>query len=441
MTIVLTPLEIDNSDPTELILRIPNAQGGILDLRNEMQRRNPGNGPQAPGWALAIVSEGLQPIGSIKIGDDFESPIRTSLKTTVKRELALGESIIANTVRGLIEELIVDHADPIGVDRWAMPSPTGEGFEIYLGSQIIVRRRFNISSDPLRDAVLIREQRDYRRARELTLSGVNPPDFHRRYLQFLKDAYRTEDHEQFIPSDLPRETPIPRATVIRDSFVEGIDTILSAHTPTPVNWGVWQKIAAGGELTVIAATDDITADASAVHYRANSSLDTKAHYCEMDTTEGTGGTARRWGVITRYKETGIAASDNDHYQLRWEGNDILFIFRDDNGISTTLASLVVPRVGTQLLRLESSSLDAHRGLVDGVEVIGPVTDATYTFLRTGIYGRFNGVAGSGQANNWEAADIVPPPPPPPPSEPHPEYGQARAAIGDPSVYGATIVRS
>lgn len=33
------------------------------------------------------------------------------------------------------------------------------------------------------------------------------------------------------------------------------------------------------------------------------------------------------------------------------------------------------------------------------------------------------------------------PPPPPPLEPHPEYGQGRAAIGDPSVYGATIVRS
>ncbi len=36
---------------------------------------------------------------------------------------------------------------------------------------------------------------------------------------------------------------------------------------------------------------------------------------------------------------------------------------------------------------------------------------------------------------------APPPPPPPPGEPFPEYGQLRTAIGDPPVYGATILRS
>lgn len=440
MAIFLAPFQIDNSDPAELILRIPNAQGGVLDLRNEIQRRNPGNGLQAPGWAVAIVSEGLQPVGSIKIGDDFKSPIRASLKATVKRELALGETIIASTVRELIGELMIQHADPIGVTRWAMPSPKGGKFEVYLGNQIIVRRVFDIASDPLRSAVLMREQRDYRRTRELTLVGIHPPDFYRRFLQFLKDVYRTEDHEQFIPSDLPRETPIPRSTVIRDSFVEGIDTALSAHTPTPSNWGAWEFVGStGGVITCIATSDDITADASNSFYRANSSLDTTAQFCQLDTTEGTGGTRRRWGVITRYKETGIANSDNDHMQLRWEELGFLVINRVDNGISTVLVSLVVPRIGTQLLRLESSLLDAHRGLVDGIEVIGPVTDGTYTALRTGLFGRFNGVAGSGQADNWEAGDIVPPPPPP--LLPQPEYGQRRAAIGDPSVYGATIVRS
>ena len=414
MAIILSPLQRRTDDETFPTWHVPNALGSVFDLRNEFQRRNPGRGLLAPGWALAVVPSGLVHPDSIVIGDDFDSPVNDALKNTIRRELNLGETIAASTPLAISAELMIHHGDPVGVNRWAMPSATQGAFTCYLGGVRIAQRRFDINdvNDSRHSAILRRERADYRKARELSLLGTHPPDFHRRYLTYLMEFYQTDNHELFIDSDLPNEKPLPRRTEIRDTFFQAGDITLSSHTPTPTNWGPWQEVNnIGGNINVIAATDVIEETNGIIAtYRANSSLDGKAQSCDMDLTGGSGGTRRRMGVITRYKETGTAASDNDHYLALWNHDDTdLELFRVDNSSPTLLATMSKAIIGTQNLELESDGNDNHRVFVDDTLELGPSTDATYTALRCGVRARDNG-ATEATGDNWRAQDLVAPPP-------------------------------
>ncbi len=415
MAIILSPwartLEDDGGPDGQVFCRVPGLVGGVFDCRSEAERRNPGTGPLAPGRALAVVTAGREHPDSILLGEDWESPVSDATTVSIQAELGLGEPIVARTPRDIAAELMIHHGDPVGVSRWAMPSATEGAFTCYLGGVMVANRRFDINDigDSRHSAILIRERADYRRARELSLQGVHPPDFHRRYLTYLMEFYRTEDFGLFIDGDLPREGPLTRRTTIEDTFVEGSDTDLVSHTPTPSDWGSWEEVQnIGGNMGVIAATDVIEETSGIfVRVRANSSLDGKAHSCDMDLTGGSGGTRRRQGVLTRFKETGTAAADNDNYLAFWNHDaSELELFRIDNGSANQLGSTIsLSIVDTQNLLLESDGSDNHRVFVDGGLEIGPETDATYTALRCGVVGRDNGTV-EATGDNWRAQDLV-----------------------------------
>ena len=125
--IVLSPwvrtLEDDGGPRGQIHCRVPGLVGGVFDLRNEMQRRNPGSGPLAPGWALAVVTPGRQHPDSIRIGDDWESQVNDAAVATIQTDLGLGEAIVSRNPKDIAAELMIHHGDPVGVSRWAMPSP------------------------------------------------------------------------------------------------------------------------------------------------------------------------------------------------------------------------------------------------------------------------------------------------------------------------------
>ena len=411
MSIVLTPLVIE-TDPSELDepgrfpsaplkkkLRVPEMVGTILDLRSQFQRENTGNGPTAPGYVMANVPAGLEHRDAIVIGDDFGSLVNGGVRQTLSRELDMGNGSViqAMTPAAIAVELLMEHADPLGVTRWGIPFPGIAGvLHIYMGGLELLRRRIDIRTDAFRGPLLARAQENYRQARAETNAGLHPPGHHRRFLQTLLWKFDTNDYEQFIASDLPIETPLTPSTIRGDTMVEAADTTLQNHTATGPNGGhdYTEINNVGGDCTVEEATDDLHASVTVSTYRADSALQTPDMYCQAIVNYGSGGSRRRWNLMTRYNPSGAGSGSNDFYQAHAEedgaGVHELVEMTDDS--DTVIASSAQDPADGDLMRLESNGTN-HVIVVNGIIIAGPASDATHSTTSAGVGGRHNGTTG------------------------------------------------
>ena len=299
---------------------------GLIDLRTVPEMGTPG--PVAQGFGFAAFPN-LTPLppGSIPLGDGLSRSLTQRQKNNVKAAFSLGENIVAADLLGVIRELLVQHADPTGQARLKPLLPTVNGrMEMHLGGHSqVLSEIYDPTAHPL---VLELVQEDYRQVREETLGrmarGISnrDPQFHRRYLQALVEKYgRWFNWEELIPSDLPRETPLPHGTTLQDTFVETSDTSLDAHTATGPNSGFsWAEVE--GDYLVVAATDraedQSTSDNSA---RAESDLASADHFSENDISRSSGGGSRRAGAATRFAAAAttyyrfVIALEDDEYQI------------------------------------------------------------------------------------------------------------------------------
>ncbi len=104
---------------------------GLIDLRSPAQIRSDGI---AEGYGLFATRVRQTIPDSIYLGDSLHGQIDT---TTLKRELGLGEDIVATGLGEVIYELLTMHADPMVSTRWGclMPCQNGRN-EIWLGGRI-----------------------------------------------------------------------------------------------------------------------------------------------------------------------------------------------------------------------------------------------------------------------------------------------------------------
>ncbi|MCI0439812.1 MAG: hypothetical protein L0177_11880 [Chloroflexi bacterium] len=419
MAVYLHPWEWKTPDDNGPRWQIPGAAGAVLDMRNHAAAASPG---LSTGYAFALMDSPPTHPDAVALGE-LDETLQASEAASIESLLGLGTGeIVARTPRLIIAELMQHHADYTRLARWTPIQPTIRGnLEVFLGRGLIAARRYFLTDDSYSDMLrqAIREAQ-YRPIWQAVQDGKLPPEHHRRLLTILMEKYRTTDYEQFIPADLPNETPLPRASTIGDTFVEASDTALASHTATGPNSGFsWTEnvnTGGGGDLTVIAATDDIEANSNASgYYRANQSLDGGDHYSQMAVSMGSGGTRRNWSVLTRVEHTSAFgnAADADLFQ---------FIVVDDSGnmainvvtnnTATELASASASVSGTQTLKGESSG-SSHTLYIDGVSKV-TASDGSYTGqLRAGAQGRHNGTT-LGRGDNFEAADLGGAPSGPPP---------------------------
>lgn len=227
--------------------------------------------------------------------------------------------------------------------------------------------------------------------------------------------------------------------IANDTFVEGINTVLELHTPTGPNPGsAWTSV--GGAQAVIAAIDKTRGTpVSGNRFQMDDDLEFDQMDVQIaidfDVTVIPGDGV--FGGPTGRHNTTVPAVAAYEFSYNWNVGVTFgsFVLQDSGGSDAFEEDWGVPTT-SQLMLLQIRDND-HRGFADGIEKVSRVTNVGSGDQSGGQFlGSFTGGINM-FGDNYESEGIAPPTP----LEPWPEYGQPRAAIGNPSVYGATIVRS
>ncbi len=211
-----------------------------------------------------IIFDGLY------LGDNLNS--RLSIGIISELNTKFKTTFAANTALDFLWELLTLKADVSGLTRPRLLMPTVDGdMELHLRNHSIIRSE---KFDPVKHPkVLELERENYRKVRSETLRFRTDKTFHRKYLQRLTEKY-TLDWRQFIPDDLPQETPLRRGTTITESFNQADGTVLGPdQTHTEVT-GEWETI--GNELHMV------TNFGPAKSERVEADLAGDDHFVELD---------------------------------------------------------------------------------------------------------------------------------------------------------------
>lgn len=385
-----------------------NTIGARLDLRTKFQYDEPG---EIAGYGIFVLDELLLCKGArvlVALPADLDKELTGQEKTALEVGLGLDNAAItANTTREVIFSLFTSLASERGVTS-IIPNRKRE-LSLYLGPWKLKSERVLDFTNHAYILTTIQEQ--YRVIRENTLRGDNPPKHYSRFLTLQLERYKTKDWQQFIPSDLPKETPLPVASVIGDTFVEGSDTALESHTATGPNGGFsWSRMteSGGGTAEVVAATDNVfVTNTSPGVFRAESALDSGNHACDMDVNIGSGGARRRISVLTNFNGTGVNAAAEDYYQFRVNDDVGDFeIVEVTNSSEVILNSVTDTISGTQNLKGENDggTLTLY---IDDVSKL-TASDATFgAVLETGIAIRKADTSNL-FADNYECSDLAAP---------------------------------
>lgn len=163
------------------------------------------------------------------LGDSFTSELSDTQRKGIESALGLPVGAITNTRFALIvRELVTRLADPTG-NTYHKPIL---GRRVILGNSYIPLAG-QVKADPDWQAkALERKKLDY--AKIVDQYGI---DKARNWL-YVQNLY--QDRYGFNAENIaPGVSPDPNDPQIDDTFTEGVDTSLDAHTPTPTNWGSW----------------------------------------------------------------------------------------------------------------------------------------------------------------------------------------------------------
>ena len=276
------------------------------------------------------------------------------------------------------------------------------------GHSLIKSEPFERVDHPL---VVAAEQYRYRQIRENSLLRGDA-QMYKRHLQTLVDKYKLPA-EEFIASDLPRETPLPRATTKGDTFIEDSgDVALISHTATGPNGGFsWSEIAnAGGDADVVDAQDAVDHNGTTGYWRAEDDVDADDMYVEADIQDYGSGSRRRWNVWGRFFPTGATSAALDGYTFEGDhdtGEHELYEWT--NGSPTSLGQDGTNPADGDNIRVEMNGTDIT-GVLNGSDLIGPITDVTsHPNTRAGFTGRITDR--NGYLDNFEYADLAAAPAP------------------------------
>ena len=364
---------------------------GAIDLRSLSDMGTP---MVADGFGIFALTARDDMVGRF-LGEFMDDIVPLSERRGLGSDLGIGvQAIVATTPRTIIEELLIQHADPQGLSRLKPLMPTRAGMmEIHLGGYSKI---WSEPFDPVRHPhVLQVVQGSYRRVRRDSLAGKHrgprdgPPDlqFHRRYLQGLAEKYgRWWQWEELIPPDLPREDPLSHDTTVTDDFSGD----LSNWTQILGTWGI------------VTAHLEVTTDSGDVNnsIRHNTSLAGDDHYAEakLKVTTDTS------GAVT-YTTARFTGKDD------WYGGGTLDEFTDSDQLEKNVAATRTS-LGTNSrnwidgetgrLKVDGSSLDF---LVNGVSKV-TATDTAHTGqLLVGCL-TDNGSPGFNEWDDFEAADLA-----------------------------------
>ena len=345
---------------------------------------------------------------AISLGDDLDGKIDRAM---VVQEFGLGEALVSKSVRGVIWELTTMHADPTGVDRVAPVMPTSRRkLEIHLDG-LIYSSDFDIRNSTEASVVKKRLQEDYRRIREIARDPKTsvPSDHHRKVLGHWKKKFRTDDHEQFIPTGLPNESPLKPATTVSDDFNRSNENLEASANWSLLNGG------AGTESLVVFSNqcrEDTTSATGHSHAQYQTALSSDDHTAEI-TIEAlvAPGSARSWGGASARCSSNSGSANAYNYQATIDSSSVVrgrLLKFTGTGPSTTVLIDETETVNTSDIVLTKADGSNISGSIAGVVTGGPTTDTSLTGdLNVGLASRIaSGSVGDIELDNFSGSDLA-----------------------------------
>lgn len=321
--------------------------------------------------------------------DTLDSHITRAKVDAIEDRLGLLRgTIVSDSPRAIIVEILTQHADPTGVARW---KPLLSDV-IYLGGFSPIWRGtawWKPGADPVwRGLALRTRQDDYRRIREQTLGSQH----YKRVLDYWREKYRLPP-ELFVPSGLPFEGVLPHQTTITESFNKAdADTLGPDLT--------WTEVV--GDIDVASNQASGQSTTTANEARAESDLSSDDHYAQVDVTVY--GVQDNATVAARY---GSTDRTNYLFIIQNHTSATFRLFKLVAGSATQIASVddTAPTVTfTARIKVDGSDIE---GLIDGVSKVGPTSDTANTGQTRGGIG-MSGLEAAGDVtvDNFEAADLA-----------------------------------
>ena len=380
-TYVLAPWTWDSGEESKWRRPVSGKLLGLVDLRSLPQQAAR---VTASGFGFFAYSEPVSIPGAIELGSSLDDSLTTANKRKVERAISReggwNISLEADTVRGILAELLTVGADPTG-QRFARPLLSEE---IHLGGIVW---RGKIRDSPIWQAnVLSVYQQDFQRLRQES----DDTDHHRRVLGALDLRLRSYGLRA---SDISSELePLPPSTTITESFNTGDSSTLGPDLS-------WTEI--NGDWEIVSnqvRADGITAISLA---RADSDLSSADHYGQLIVV-ALGVSSIRLGASARVQTADGTTVTAYYADLR--NNDELELEKVIGGTDTGLASTAqtVSLPDTVKVEINGSTLKSY---FNGSEV-DSVTDTGITGnLRAGLMTR-TFLTAVADGDSFEAADLA-----------------------------------
>lgn len=372
---------------------------GAIDLRTLPQMRLRGGAPQGYAWAI-FDAPSTNP-DAISLGDSL-GPVRDFLKRTIENALGLGERLVANTLSGILWEVLTTQSDPLGLGRTKTLLPTRAlRLRVACTGMDLGMRRVIPEVSAEWPGILAVLQGDYSLTRREVLAGRLPEDHHLKVLGGLARQYRL-DYREFLGNE-PDEGVLRPQTTLSETWPGADDT---GGINGDLNWtlvlGNWDK------LSNVASLRDNNAAFNTA--RCDSVLSSTNQRVDIDVVALTppsagailGGPAARYasGAETYY----IAALGDS----AGGGSGGVRFWKVITGTATELdsnRSVTISLPDTMRIDVDGSVMRSY--LNGGLE--HDFTDSSITTgTQGGITGRIvaGGAAGDYECDNWLANDVV-----------------------------------
>lgn len=374
-----------------------------IDLRPNTEQDTPGTG-------IFVLPAGVDP------GPDFDpigaGPLSEIFPKEEQRKVFASRigvaTVSGDTWADWIWTALSLHADIRGEVSSKPLMPTHDGLlELHLHG-LVMGKRFDLGMEEAAPVIAaIKEQyRDYRQA---SLDGKDGADG-KQYLRIL-DAWGNKfkvnnPQDVFVPSDLPKEAPLPHATTIQDDF-DRANSALSLGTATGPNSGFTYSTTTVVGTSEVFGINTVQAYITAVLGSAPTAYaDTALSSSDMLSQIDIGATTfSYWGPAVRSDKTLPSTSQNQYYgQSGTPGDNNLYFSKRVAGTGSNVvnSAQTFSAGDTQKMDVSGSSVKRYR---NGSQVGTTTTD---TSLSAGTYaGFFIGTAStSDRLDNFRAEDLA-----------------------------------
>lgn len=338
--------------------------------------------------------------GYVGLGSDPLARMRVAARNGMADLLGLNRASLpdSNLADILAHFILGTLADPRGLTSVKPLRMRRDGLRLYLGEFGLVLSEPLSTNHPNFDATLAVRLADYRRNRA---AGVPLEALQRWTGHDARKLFRrtptANDLDRLLPPEFRDDGERPPQTVFTESF----NTANSGTLGPDLTWAQ-----AAGTWSVSGNKATVSDTGSVPSARAEHDLSSDDHYSEVDDTgSGTDPDIQR-GCSVRCNP-----ADEEHYEI-FVRNNISTSVRirrvSSTGSVTNLASVsslaTAPGVVIKL-EVDGSSLE---GFIDGVSVIGPTTDTTFTgYLRAGLAAQAS-AGGVPFLDSFVASDLVAP---------------------------------